>query len=166
MECGTKLEERFLEGEGNVPYCPTCQQFRFPVFSTAVSMVVLNPTMDKILLIQQYGQPLNVLVAGYISKGENAEHASHREIMEEIGIEAKMLCYNKSEYYPRTNTILFNYTYVAASEDLNHTNREVDKAGWYSFGEARQVIKKNSLAENFLRYYLDKVENTGKKNPC
>lgn len=37
------------EHEGRIPYCEQCQEYRFPVFSTAVSMVVLNPEKDKIL---------------------------------------------------------------------------------------------------------------------
>ena len=42
-ECGTKLTEKFLENEGMIPYCETCQEFRFPIFSTAVSMEIFNP---------------------------------------------------------------------------------------------------------------------------
>ena len=66
-ECGTLLTERFLENEGNIPYCETCGCYRFPIFSTAVSMIVLHPERDKILLIQQYGRDSNILVAGYVT---------------------------------------------------------------------------------------------------
>ena len=52
-ECGTLLELRELDDEGLIPYCKSCEQYRFPIFSTAVSMIVENPTKDKILLIQQ-----------------------------------------------------------------------------------------------------------------
>lgn len=38
-ECGTALTERELEGEGIVPYCPQCQQYRFQMYNVAVSMV-------------------------------------------------------------------------------------------------------------------------------
>ena len=66
MACGTKLVAKYLDGEGEIPYCETCGEFRFPVFNTAVSMIVMNEDKTKIVLIKQYGRPHYILVAGYI----------------------------------------------------------------------------------------------------
>ena len=76
MECGTKLELRHLENEGEIPFCSQCNQFRFPIFNTAVSMICIDVKNQKILLIKQYGRPDYILVAGYISRGEDAEERS------------------------------------------------------------------------------------------
>ena len=84
MHCGHKLDEKYLMGEGMVPYCPECQEFRFPVYNTAVSMIVMNKELDKVLLIKQYGRDSYILVAGYVNKGEDAEDAVKREIGEEL----------------------------------------------------------------------------------
>ena len=73
-ECGAKLIPKELEGEGIIPYCASCETYRFPIFSTAMSTTLLSPDRKKALLIQQYGRGRNVLVAGYVNKGENAEH--------------------------------------------------------------------------------------------
>ena len=70
MECGTELEAKHLENEGNIPYCNSCEGYRFPVFNTAVSMVILNKEQDKILLIKQYGGADYILCAGYVNKGK------------------------------------------------------------------------------------------------
>lgn len=51
-ECGEKLHMKELEHEGMVPFCESCRAYRFPIFSTAISMVTLNPKRDKILMIQ------------------------------------------------------------------------------------------------------------------
>ena len=82
MQCGCKLDEKYLMGEGMVPYCPQCQEFRFPVYNTAVSMIVMNKELDKVLLIKQYGRDSYILVAGYVNKGEDAEDAVKREVGE------------------------------------------------------------------------------------
>ena len=79
-ECGTALTERELEGEGIVPYCPQCQQYRFQMYNVAVSMVVINEQTGQILLIRQYGKPHFILVAGYVNRGEQLEHAVCREV--------------------------------------------------------------------------------------
>ena len=86
MHCGHKLDEKYLMGEGMVPYCPECQEFRFPVYNTAVSMIVMNKELDKVLLIKQYGRDSYILVAGYVNKGEDAEDAVKREVGEEMGL--------------------------------------------------------------------------------
>lgn len=52
FECGTALIEKELEEEGIVPYCPKCQQYRFPMYNVAVSMIVVDEETGKILLIQ------------------------------------------------------------------------------------------------------------------
>ena len=98
-ECGTKLILKECGIDGEVPYCPTCKQFRFPVFNSAISTIIFNPTKDKILLIKQYGKDFNVLVAGYITKGENAKETLIREIKEEVSLNVVEYTYNDNEYY-------------------------------------------------------------------
>lgn len=155
-ECGTKLEEKQLEGEGMIPFCKTCNTYRFPIFNTATSMIVLNPGRDKILLIQQYGRTSNILVAGYVNKGECAEETVCREVLEEIGLEVEEVTFNKSEYYGPSNTLMLNFSCVAASEDLSQMTKEVDKAQWFTFKEARENILPDSLAQRFLIAFLEK----------
>lgn len=149
-ECGTALTKKECEHEGLVPFCGPCNTFRFPIFNTAVSCIVFNKTKDKILLIQQYGRPDYILVAGYIAKGENAEQTVVREIEEETGLTVISHRYIKSEYYEKSNTLIFNYCCVVNTEDLNNINHEIDKADWFGINDATAAIKKGSLAENFL----------------
>lgn len=149
-ECGTALTEKICDHEGLVPFCGSCNTFRFPIFSTAVSCIVFNKTEDKILLIQQYGRPDYILVAGYITQGENAEQTMIREVKEETSLTVIHHRYMKSEYYEKSNTLILNYCCVVDSEDLSNINHEIDKADWFSIHEAKNVIKKDSLAERFL----------------
>ena len=158
LECGTKLTEKFLANEGTIPYCPSCDAFRFPVFNTAVSMIVLNQTQDKILLIKQYQRDDFILVAGFVNKGENGEHAVAREMKEELGLSLSSLHYNKSAYYDTSNTLILNFTCVAVDESLAGMTEEVDYAEWFSFAEARLRIKAGSLAQMFLESYLQHLE--------
>lgn len=154
-ECGTKLIEKECGIDGLVPYCPTCKQFRFPMFNSAISTIIFNPTKNKILLIKQYGKDFNVLVAGYITKGENAKETLIREIKEEVNLNVVDYTYNDNEYYQPSNTLMHNYAVVVDSEDFKLTN-EVDEAHWYSIEEARKQIKQGSLAHSFLERYLKK----------
>lgn len=99
FECGTALIEKELEEEGIVPYCPKCQQYRFPMYNVAVSMIVVDEETGKILLIQQYGKPSYILVAGYVNRGEAEEHAVVREVREETGLEVEHLRFNRTKFF-------------------------------------------------------------------
>ena len=91
-----KIALKELEEEGIVPYCPKCQQYRFPMYNVAVSMIVVDEETGKILLIQQYGKPSYILVAGYVNRGEAEEHAVVREVREETGLEVEHLRFNRT----------------------------------------------------------------------
>jgi len=155
MECGTKLETKYLENEGVIPFCPNCNEFRFPIYSCAVSMEVLNPDKNKVVLIKQYGRDFNVLVAGYINKGESAEEAVKREVKEELGLDVSGIIFNKTAYFEPSNTLMINFYCIAESEDLSGINHEVDEARWCLFDEAVKEVKQGSLAQKFLVNFID-----------
>ncbi len=158
-ECGTRLRERQLEGEGMIPYCDGCGCFRFPIYSTAVSIIVLSPDKEQVLLIQQYGRESNILVAGYVNRGESAEAAVARELKEETGLNALSVHFNRSEFFERSNTLMLNFTCIADSTSLEGLNtKEVDKAEWFTFERAKNEIRPNSLAKKFLLAYFSDIE--------
>ena len=153
MQCGTKLRMREHENEGLTPWCDTCGEYRYPVFNTAVSMIVMNEQRDQVLLIRQYGRPVYVLVAGYVNRGEDAEAAAAREVMEEVGLEVISARFNHSHYFAPTNTLMLNFTVTVRQPEV-HANWEVDDWRWFPVEEARKNIKPNSLAEAFLNGYF------------
>lgn len=163
-ECGTALTEKFLEKEGKmVPFCPTCNAFRFPLYNVCCSMIVMNSAKDHIVLIKQYGGEEYLLVAGYVNQGESAEETVVREIKEELGLDVKELKYNRSEYFARTNTLMLNFGVVVEETSLEGIARdEVDFAEWYTLEEAKENLlkgcKEGGLAGKFLLYHLDHLQ--------
>ena len=157
-ECGSALTKRVLKNEGIIPFCQTCGEYRFPKFNAAVSMIVIDEKNKKILLIKQYGRPNYVLVAGYINRTECAEHAAEREISDETGLCVSSLVFNRSSFYERTNTLMFNFTAFISDASKLHTNSEIDSCCWFTFEEARENISHGSLAEQFLTSYLDSIK--------
>jgi len=156
--CGMVLHSKECEGEGLIPYCDSCQMFRFPIFSTAISTAVLNKERNKVLLIRQYNMVDYILLAGYVNRGESAEETLIREVKEEVGLHVDEYKYIRSKYFERSNTLMLNYLSVAHDETLLQINQEVEHAEWFTFDEAIKVIMKGSLAESFLLTILEQIE--------
>ena len=143
FECGTALIEKELEEEGIVPYCPKCQQYRFPMYNVAVSMIVVDEETGKILLIQQYGKPSYILVAGYVNRGEAEEHAVVREVREETGLEV-----TRTEFlFSLPNTYLYSgflvhtvdcfFRCTVADSSLAHAMDDAAELLWIPVKELR-----------------------------
>ena len=157
MACGAALTMRYHPDEETlVPFCERCGDWRFPVFSTAVSMVVVSPDREQYLLIRQYGRKTWILPAGYINLGEDAEPAVRREIREELGLEVRSLKFNRSHYFAPSNTLMLNFEAVAESTGVR-PNREVDDWRWFGEKEARENVRPDSLAQRFLEGYFTGV---------
>lgn len=107
------------------------------------------------MLIQQYGKPVYILVAGYINRGEQAENAVAREIKEETGMTVSHIKFNCTKFYEPSNTLMCNFTAFVKDDSELNTNGEIDKYKWFEKEEARKNFLPDSLASFFLNSYLD-----------
>jgi len=155
MDCGDKLTLKFLEGEGLIPYCNTCQEFKFPIFNCAVCSIIVNRDFDKILLVKKTED--FILLAGFIKKGEDAEAALIREANEEADINIIKYKFMRTRYYEKSNVLMLNYISVADSMDIKIKD-ELKEARWFDFEEAKQAIKSDSLAQKFLLSAIDELK--------
>ena len=80
-----------------------------------------------------------------------------REILEETGLHAGRIRFNRTRFFEPSNTLMCNFTAFVSDADRLHTNREVDRYRWFSPAEARRNIRPNSLAAAFLNAYLDEI---------
>lgn len=149
--CGEKLALFLHNQEGLVPFCKHCEEFRFPQFATAVSMVVVNRAHDKILLARHKGQQDYILFAGYVKKGETAEKTVTREFREETKLNVVKYKYMSSRYHEPHNVLMLNFLVVAENGELSLDLSELDDAVWFDFDGALQAIRKGSDAEAFLK---------------
>ncbi|MCI9320807.1 MAG: NUDIX domain-containing protein [Lachnospiraceae bacterium] len=156
--CGAKLIRKELENEGMIPFCPKCGQYRFPMYNVAVSMIVVNQRTNKILLIQQYNRPAYILVAGYVNRTEQLEHAVIRELKEETGMSAVRLKFNRTKFFEPSNTLMCNFTAFVKDDSELCVNGEIDAYNWFTYEEAKKHILQNSLASEFLNAYLEEAE--------
>ena len=157
--CGEKLALVVNNHEGLVPYCKNCGEYRFPQFATAVSLVVTNRTKDKILLAKHLGQDDYILIAGYIKKGETAEKAVTREFKEETKLNVVKYKYMSSRYHEPHNVLMLNYLVIAENGDVVADPAEIEECRWFDFDEAVDNVRKESVAEAFLKNAIVEIKN-------
>ena len=147
--CGARLSPRPHPTEPPTLWCERCRDWRFPLFSCAVSGVLLDKRGEKLLMIRQYGEPEPVLVAGYVDKGETAEAALLREVREELGMTACRPRFLGSHYYAPSQTLMLNF--LAELEEMDaRPNAEVDAWAWLPVSQARAQVKPGGLAQILL----------------
>ena len=150
--CGARLSLRPHPTEAPTLWCERCRDWRFPLYSCAVSGVLLDKSGEKLLMIWQYGEPEPVLVAGYVDKGETAEAALLREVREELGMTARSPRFLGRHYYAPSQTLMLNFLAVL-EEDRARPNAEVDAWAWVPVAQARSQVKPGGLAEILLRQW-------------
>ena len=157
-ECGEKLSLMFKRDEGLVPYCKNCNEYRFPRFASAVSMVVTNRSKDKILLAKHIGNDDYILFAGYIKKGETAEKAVTREFKEETKLDTVKFKYMGSRYHEPKNVLMLNFLIMAEDCEPVPDENELSEVKWFTVEEALEAIRKDSTAETFLKNALAEIK--------
>ena len=150
--CGTKLHPKEQPHEAPALYCDRCAEYRFPIYSAAVAVTVLDEAGENMILIRQYGDPDPVLVAGYIEKSETAEEAVIREVNEELGMTVQRLSFLRSRYYVPSETLMFHYAATVKGKTAA-PNWEVDNWEWVPVEHALELVKPGGLAETLLLDY-------------
>lgn len=159
VECGEKLALVVHKQEGLVPFCKNCNEYRFPQFATAVSMVVTNRNKDAILLAKHIGQEDFILFAGYVKKGETAEKAVTREFKEETKLNVVKYRYMSSRYHEPRNVLMLNYLIVAENGEPVVDASEIEQVKWFTFDQALANVRKQSTAETFLKNAIAEIKN-------
>jgi len=101
----------------------------------------------KVLLVRTSYRDCYSLPGGFVSPGELPEHAAHRELREELGIElpAEALCHawrDTLQFESRRDTIDIWEAAMDSPPDIHITGREIVWAGWMdpSAAQGRRLL--------------------------
>jgi NAD+ diphosphatase len=148
----------YYRGEGLIPFCKKCEEFRFPQFATAVSMVVVNREKDKVLLAKHRGQEDYILFAGYVKKGETAEKTVTRELKEETKLSTVKFKFMSSRYLEAKNLLMLNFLVMAENGEIELLDDEIESVEWFSIDDALKNVRDQSTAQYFLKNAISEIK--------
>lgn len=157
-ECATALILKPCADEGDVAFCENCQKFCFDLFPACVLVVLFSTDKQHICLLKQnyVHENFNVLIAGFVKKGETLEQTVIREIQEETGILVSEVCYSTSFFHEKSGALMAGFTAVAKDNIFHLKSTEVDVAKWILKDEASSYLRPGSTGYNLLEYVLKK----------
>lgn len=129
--CGGKMQESAKE---RALICMDCRHLVYPGICPSVIVGIISG--DKILMTK-YSQGHSryrkyALVAGYVETGESLEDTVRREVMEEVGLHVKNICYYKSQPWSFTDALLVGYfCEVDGGDKITMDTEELSAAEWF-----------------------------------
>jgi mRNA-decapping enzyme subunit 2 len=114
--------------------------------------IILNPRMDKVLLVTNFNGRAYSFPKGKINEGEADEDCAIREVLEEVGLDISEMI-SREDYLEIEDGHMRLYIVSGASEDfeyLTRTKGEIGKIEWVKLDDIpSQKFKNASIYRNF-----------------
>lgn len=127
-------------------HCIVDASAHYPRTDPAVIIAIIDDE-DRLLLARQRVWPEKrySIVAGYVEPGETAEHAVHREIAEEVGLQVQGLAYLGSQPWPFPASLMLCYSARAIGTDFRVDDIEIEQALWVTRDELRDLVARQEI---------------------
>ena len=127
-------------------HCVVDASAHYPRTDPAVIVAIVDDA-DRLLLARQVVWPEKrySIVAGYVEPGETAEHAVHREVLEEVGLQVDRLEYLGSQPWPFPSSLMLCYRAHAIAPDFRVDGIEIEHALWVTRDELAELVQRGEL---------------------
>nr|WP_136251048.1 NAD(+) diphosphatase [Ningiella ruwaisensis] len=155
-QCGARMQQVQWE---MAMHCHKCHHRVYPRVSPCIIVAVRRD--NKILLAQgvrHQSTGFFSTLAGFVESGESLEHAVHREIKEEVGIEVKNLEYFGSQAWPFPHSLMVGFLAEYAGGELVLEEKEILAADYFDIDALPKVPPKLSIAGRLIEETVKRIE--------
>lgn len=134
--------------------CPNCGLSAYPRVAPVVMVLVTRGEEGgrELLLARgpHFAPGMYSALAGFVEPSETLEHACHREVHEEVGVEISGLRYRFSQPWPFPHSLMIAFTAQDAGGDLVLQPEEIEDAGWYRMNALPTLPPPFSIARRLI----------------
>ena len=152
--CGAPTE--LAEGE-RAMRCPACRLLCFPRLAPAIITLITRNGGEEALLARgaAFPIPMYSCLAGFVEPGESLEHAVHREVREEVGIEITAVHYEGSQPWPFPHSLMLGFSAEYLSGEILCDPKEILDANWYRRDELPMIPPGISIARKLIDAWVN-----------
>jgi NAD+ diphosphatase len=153
-QCGARMVTLTTE---RAKQCPVCQLISYPRLSPSIIVLVRRGPQILLARSPRFPSRMYSVLAGFVEPGETLEQAVEREVMEEVGVMVKNICYFGSQPWPFPHSLMIAYTADYAGGEIAIDGLEIEDAGWYSGDHLPTLPPKMSIARQMIEAFLASV---------
>ncbi len=151
--CATATEP--AEGE-RARRCPACGLLAFPRLAPAVITLIERDGEALLARGRTFPVPMYSCIAGFVEPGEDLEHAVHREVREEVGVELAEVRYVSSQPWPFPHSLMIGFEATWSSGDIVVDESELVDAQWFRPDDLPMIPPSMSIARTLIDRWLDR----------
>jgi 8-oxo-dGTP diphosphatase len=138
-------------------------------FSGGIGALIWAPSLERYLILRRspqkdYGADAWECVTGRVDQGEGFEQALHREVMEELGVQVKIMApIGTTHFYrgaPAAENELIGVIFLCSLEnpDAIHTSAEHSEHRWVTAEEALATLEADDPTTRWARRLIERGE--------
>jgi NAD+ diphosphatase len=157
-QCGAQMHKVQWE---MAMHCHRCQHRCYPRVSPCIIVAVRRD--DKILLakgVRHQTSGFFSTLAGFVESGETLEHAVHREIKEEVGVEVTNIEYFGSQAWPFPHSIMVGFLADYAGGDLVLDKNEILEADYFDVDNLPNIPPTLSIAGRLIEETVKRIKKS------
>ena len=152
--CGSCGEQMVEVGWEVAMQCRDCGHRGYPRLSPAVIVAVSRGERLLLARNRRHKQGQYSLLAGFVEAGETLEQAVHREVLEEVGISIRSLCYVGSQPWPFPHNLMVAFTAEYEGGEITPDRRELVDANWYRADSLPPIPSTDTIAGRMIRAFV------------
>ena len=138
-------------------------------FLAGVGAPVLDPDTNRYLLLRRsdekdFAAGVWECVTGRLDQGEGFEDALHREVREELGVEARILFmvgtthFHRGDAHPENELVGVVYCVTISELDAVRLSDEHSESRWLAPAQAAALISGSHPSEQWLLHVIEQAE--------
>ncbi len=134
--------------------CETCNLVQYPRISPCIIVLITRGKEVLLARAPHFVGGMYSTLAGFLESGESAEHACHREVLEEVGVRIENPIYQGSQSWPFKHSLMLGYRAAWKSGNIQIDGLEIVDARWFKIDSLPKLPPRASISRGMIDAFV------------